>query len=223
MAEGGGEVSGPTQDWFDDARDLAVFDLDVFYETPEYCPNWLLPYDRQHARVPVKCPNLPNADGGVLTADVAGREAELVLYYARLPALPPPERQSDTARWNCFDVGLLLRSGNDIYIYADAFGGGHLETEEILEHLADLNRPPDCAYDNLDQGWALQIHVQERHVVFIYWDWECADPRASATIVRLDRAEVARQARAARWRMAVLQPLLIEVVGHDLWRARPTG
>ena len=143
MATSGGEVSGPTQEWFDAARDVAVFDLDVVYETPAFCPGWLLPLDRQGARVPVTRSNLPVVHGGVLTADIVGREAELALYYARLPALPPVEMQSETARWNCFDVGVLLQA--------------------------------------------------------------------------------ARQAAEARRRMAVLQPLLSEAVGRDLWIARGSG
>ena len=223
MATSGGEVSGPTQEWFDAARDVAVFDLDVVYEMPAFCPGWLLPLNRQGARVPVTRSNLPVVHGGVLTADIVGREAELALYYARLPALPPVEMQSETARWNCFDVGVLLQAGNEVHSYADAFGGGHLATEDLLDQLADLSSAPGVAYDDLDQGWALQIHVREHDVVVFDWNPDDGDPQGSAIILRLERAEVARQAAEARRRMAVLQPLLIEAVGRDLWIARGSG
>ena len=44
MAKIGGEVCGPTQAWIDAARPVPVFSLGVLYATPEFFPNWLLPF-----------------------------------------------------------------------------------------------------------------------------------------------------------------------------------
>ena len=214
-------IETPGPDWLVGAVDIEEFTLDVAFEVPSVCPSWLLPRSWAEAPPAIDRPALPTSYGRVMLTDVVGRDAALGAFYAQFPQLPSADLQHSHARFCSFDVDVVLWPRRQNPLFAPSFGGGHAAATALMAALAAADTTTGLVYDNLDQGWALQMTVEAEHVFVVAWDWEDANPRLTAQILRLNRSEVRRQAQAALERMAAVMPLLIEAVGHDLWRSRP--
>jgi hypothetical protein len=99
----------------------------------------------------------------------------------------------------------------------DMFGGAALAADEMLGWLADPACSEPVLYDNLDQGWALRVLLEPDDVVVLDWNWEMPLSEQTVRAIRLSRAEMARQAEAARGRLRALHAFLVAEIGLDLW------
>lgn len=204
--------------WSAAARPCPSFILDAGIAVPAYVPNCLLPEGLQDA--PKFAPvSLPVTAGFVLTADATGREAELIEHYAHvLHAAAGAGWRGDTLRpHSCVEVNILLILPGEHCVVIDMFGAAQLGADAMLQQLADPATVPAVIYDNLDQGWALRVLIRPADVIVLEWDWEQPATAETVRALRLPRAEVARQAAAARQRLQALHSSLKIAVGMDLW------
>lgn len=202
--------------WIPLARPCGEFQLDAGYAVTPYVPGWMLPVGMPDDP-PVPLPDLRGIAGHVLTADAVGLETELIRYFSRLPSLPDRSSRRETAEFSCLPVNLLLCLSGETPIVADMFAGSWQAAGALLDDLSDGDGAGGIVYDNLDQGWALRILVQDDAVFVLDWDWEAADPPEGARALRLPRPAVAAQAVAARHRLDELHGALLRALGRDLW------
>lgn len=191
-------------------------ELDAGFAVTSHVPGWML---RVHAsdNTLIALPELPQVLGHVLTADADDHEAELIRHFARLPPLPNRAWRRGTAEFCSLGVNLLVCLPGEEPVLVDMFAGSWKTARAMLDVLADLQHPAGVLYDNLDQGWALRILLEQDAVLVLEWDWEAADPRQDARVLRLPRRDLAVQAAAARQRLDHLHGALTAALGHDLW------
>ena len=202
--------------WTLHAHPCGEFQLDAGFAVTPYVPSWMLPIGAPDDP-PVPLPDLPRVAGHVLTADAIGRETELIRYFSRLPSLGDRSSWRETAEFSCLSVNLLLRLPEVAPVVADMFAASRQAAGSLLDDLSGGGEKGGIVYDNLDQGWALRILVQDDAVFVLEWNWETAHPRAGARALRLPRPMVAAQAIAARHRLDELHGTMLGALGRDLW------
>jgi hypothetical protein len=114
-------------------------------------------------------------------------------------------------------ANVLLCPTGEWPIVVEMFGAGMPGTRKLLVDLANDYHEPAALYDDLDQGWALRILLGGNAVYVLDWDWESPSGLRNARSLRLCRATVATQARAALQRLDRVHPLLVAASGVDLW------
>ena len=205
--------------WIETARSCPGFHLDVGYAVTSYVPGWMLAVDARDDP-PILLPAVPQECGHVLTTNAIGHEAELLRYFSQLPRLPDPTSRRETAAFSSLAVNVLIGLPEEPPILVDMFAGSRLAALALLDVLTDTAGSHGVIYDNLDQGWALRIQIEDDAVLVLEWDWDTADRRKDARALRFPRTAVAVQAAAARRRLDHLHATLIGELASDLWTCR---
>ena len=199
------------------ARPCSSFILDAGLAITAYIPGCLLPPGTRHSP-PIDTPALTLHAGHVLTRDAMGHHAALIDYHRRMLRIAAASGWSGAiGPYSCVEANLLLVPEGEHPVLIDMFGGAQREAGETLEQLADPATPPGVIYDNLDQGWALRILLDETDITTLEWDWDRPLDDQDVRVLRLQRSAVVQQATAAQSRLRQLHATLVRAIGIDLW------
>ena len=205
------------------ARPLAPFLCDVVFRVAEDVyvgpDSGITPEDWASQRIPLPVPDLPcRLPGGVVTADLLGREEVLADHAARVrrvleahgkAAAPPSAFPLFTPRPVILGQGTALAS----WPWSDTLP----EAARVLQLLAGAQHaePGTPLLDDEEQGWHLRMVSAGGTVCFVEWDAEGPPPPETAW--RVDAASLARQAASALTRLRTIHARLQQRLGLDVW------
>ena len=211
--------------WMTQARPLDAFVCDAvfrfadsFYIGPD---NGFTQREWEAARVPLRPPALPcRIPGRLATADLLGREDELITYYERLVAVAEAHGKAASLRnpFPCFSVNPTFISGGEA-LASFAWTDDVPESTAVLTALAgSANGAAGLIWDDQDQGWAIRIVAGSKTTFFVEWDAEGQPPADAGWAV--DASSLACQAAEALTRLKVIHGRLMGALGHDHWSYR---
>jgi hypothetical protein len=211
--------------WIPQAKLLETFVCDaVFHIAPSFYvgpDNGMTSLDWATANIRLPPPNLPRqAPDEVMTAELIGREDELVGHYRRVVAIVEAHGKPASLRqpFPYFRTEPAIIVGGEM-LTAFSWNDDLYETQTVLAALAEpAGRGTRLLWDDQDQGWRILIVAAGAVTCFIEWDAEGAPPTTGGYTV--DAASLAQQAGAALDRLRMIHSRLVRALGYDYWSNR---
>jgi hypothetical protein len=205
-------------EWISRAKAAANVTVDVgflisktFYYGPE---NGFSQEQWQQLREPLLQPALEQYGDFLLSAALGESVEELIQYYRDVVRISAKHRKEIRQQSPYFWIRPLIFSRGEFAISFPWYD----TWEEALPVLNALVATGDgLLFDDLDQGWQLQMFAEGGHLYLRRSDFDSGEEQC---IIAANRAQIAGQVPALRNRVAQQLQELTAALGRDYWSRR---
>ena len=203
------------QSWFANAKRISSLNAEIcfllqneFYFGPDRFPK-----DRERFIAPLTPPSMPLAvPSMVRTSEALNNEASLVAYYQHVIRLARQHRLPFNSYRQHFWLRLWCWNTAEQVHISFPWYDSNAEIQRVLD--AVLARETGAIYDDEDQGWAIEIHVNQGLLFIREGD---PDDAEANTMLCTPRDSFVDQVTQLQTRSRAVIASLSNALGADVW------